>query len=643
MLWFQGTIFAQEINKKFGMISRVELEMTNYEKDLHADAIVLYDIGKSSFERTDNSFNVIFERTKRVKIYTESGVDWAEIEIPFYMEGSIYEDVINVKACTYNIVDGKIQRTELDVSNFFDEKINKYWTYRKFAMPNVKKGSVVEYTYKIKSPYKFNLRDWEFQNRIPVLYSEYLVTLNPFYEYTFILQGANDFDVQESYKSPDITKQFGSFKYNELVHRFVMKEVPAFYSEKYISSINNYIIKLDFQLATINNVSQGTSINILTTWSEMIKDLLSDDNFGKYIKKSKRVAPKLLNIDSLMTVTTDERFDFIINFMKNNFRWDNYNSKYAYKSPNEFVKNKYGNCAEINLFTVAMLNAVEIEAYPLLISTRKHGIVRLDYPYLDFFNYVLINVNIDGKNVVTDATDYLVPNNNIPKQCINDKGLIIKKDTEKWIDLRYKQSSEEQTKISIELSDSNKLKGTIDITASSYDAYDLRRKYGNNKESLINSLATKKYNINDSSITFKNLLLTNEPYVIKYSIMNELVQLNNKIYLEPFLREVIDENPFTEKERSYSIDMIYPNRKSYVSSVMIPEGYELDFIPQNIREKNNLFEMQYYTEKLDDKIIFHLKYDFKVGVYNAKHYRLIKLYFEKIINKGNEKVVFKKI
>ena len=71
---------------------------------------------------------------------------------------------------------------------------------KKFAMPNVQVGSIIEYKYSIETPYKFNLKDWEFQRKIPTIYSEYTVRMVPFYEYTYLMQGVDKFDIQNSYK-----------------------------------------------------------------------------------------------------------------------------------------------------------------------------------------------------------------------------------------------------------------------------------------------------------------------------------------------------------------------------------------------------------------------------------------------------------
>src|SRR5699024_9237017 len=123
----------------------------------------------------------------RIKILSQAGIKWAEIAIPFYEKGGQKEKIYEVVAFAYNLENGNVKKTSLDVSNTYDEKISNYWRIKKFAIPNVQVGSIIEYSYTMKSPYIFNLNDWDFQQRIPVLYSEYQVKMIPFYTYVMVL------------------------------------------------------------------------------------------------------------------------------------------------------------------------------------------------------------------------------------------------------------------------------------------------------------------------------------------------------------------------------------------------------------------------------------------------------------------------
>ncbi len=73
---------AQTDPYKFGKISAEDLSLTACSYDKDADAVVLFDIGKAKFDMTDEGFELIYERTRRIKILKESGVNYANIEIP---------------------------------------------------------------------------------------------------------------------------------------------------------------------------------------------------------------------------------------------------------------------------------------------------------------------------------------------------------------------------------------------------------------------------------------------------------------------------------------------------------------------------------------------------------------------------------
>lgn len=310
-------IYSQNFAKEFGKATQLNFEDKQYAAYQNAEAVVIFDLGKSYFVRDQNSYDVVYERTTRIKILSDAGAKWAEIEIPYYHEGSVWEKVTKIEAYSYNYDNG-LKINKLETSNVYEEKINDKWSVKKFVVPQVKAGSVVDYRYSIISEYKFNLRDWEFQWRIPVQYSEYEVQMISFYEYTWLLQGTNKFTEQSSYVDSGLKEQFAGVEFNPNVHKFIIKDVQAFESEELISSINDYIIKLDFQLSRINYPTGG-SLEIITTWDNMIKDYLKEEKFGKFINKAEKLSTKLIDIEEFVNKTDREKLDFTIDYLKKKF------------------------------------------------------------------------------------------------------------------------------------------------------------------------------------------------------------------------------------------------------------------------------------------------------------------------------------
>lgn len=636
------TLFGQNYSKQFGQVGIDELAMKSNLLDKDAEALVLFDIGKSYFERREDRFIVVFERSVRLKIFSEAGIKWGQVEIPFYQEGNVLERVIDIESNTYNLENNLVVKTALNPSNVFDEKLDNSWNLKKFVIPGVKSGSVIEYRYRIESDYLFNLQDWSFQWRIPVLYSEYEVRMIPFYEYTYLLQGTKSFDFQKSYLSTGVTKNFGTVSYLDMIHKFVKKNVPAFKDEEFISSINDYIIKLDFQLSKIVNTS-GTKVDVITTWDKMIKALLNHESFGRYAKKSENIGGKLPVVNELVGKSEKEKFDCILDYVKSNYSWNNENSMYASKSPSKFSSDKQGNCADINLFTIGLLNSAGVESYPLLISTRSHGKIKYDYPYTHFFNYVLILSKIDGEEVVSDATDLFGLNDRIPARCINDKGLVIQKDNVIWKVLETTLPSEQVAEYVINVNADNKISANIKRSYSEYDALNLRKVLSNGSNKIREIFGTTELSVIPESVIIQNQSVKDKPLTIEYKITSDIRIVDEKMFLNPFLDDVISDNPLKQDNRVYPIDMIYPTRRTFKSTIIIPDGYSLSALPEAITINDENFEMNYKATRTGNTVTIDLDYYFKKSVYPSSDYALIKFYFNNIIKKGFEKIVLSKI
>jgi transglutaminase-like putative cysteine protease len=636
----QVSLKAQEFSRVFGTLGTAEADLVSYAPDRSAEAVVLFDIGKSYFEDSQNGFDVIFEKATRIKIFSEAGLKWAEVEIPLYQEGGIFETVSDIEAYTYNPEGGIFRKTQLDISTCHDEKLNEFWVLKKFALPDVKTGSIIEYRYKIKSQYKFNLRDWEFQSKIPTVYSEYEVKMIPFYEYVWLLQGANKFDSMTSHEDSGLSRRFGPVDYKDLVHKFIMKNIPAFYDEEYITSINDYLIKLDFQLAAIYS-TDGNKTKIVSTWPDLIKTILKDEDVTKFAKKCEKLTAKLFSPDSLQNKSEKEKFDFILNYVKANFNWDKNNGKYASKSPNELLKDKFGNAADLNLLVVGILNSAGIEAYPLFISTRGNGKIKIEYPLLQAFNYVIVAATIDSNRVLTDATEILCPNASIPSRCLNDRGLLIKEGVVEWVNLQSSTPSEMKYSFSFDSISLNSHVNT-QIIASEYDGQRYRVNFGDDIKKISDRGNGNNYKIVESSISVINQVNKEKPYVLKFGSTFKTEIINNKIYLSPFLDEPMTDNPFKLNGRTYPIDMIYPIKRSYTSAIQIPKGYKVDYVPEDYKILNDMFELNYNVKSDENIINIIFNYTFKKSIYQAKDYINLKFYFKDIIKKGNDKIVLVK-
>ena len=115
---------------------------------------------------------------------------WQMWRYCFILKVDNEEKLENLKAHTYNLENGKVVETKVDVKNsVYRSGLDKNHVVQKFAFPAIKEGSIIEYEYTISSDFIFNLQPWKFQGDHPVLWSEYQVSIPEFFYYVFLQHG----------------------------------------------------------------------------------------------------------------------------------------------------------------------------------------------------------------------------------------------------------------------------------------------------------------------------------------------------------------------------------------------------------------------------------------------------------------------
>ena len=653
-LSFFQLVQTQNLDVKFGKLTQEEIDMKFYDKDRNAGAVVLFDIGKSEFFYVENSgYDIRFTRHKRVKVFNKTEIEQSEISIPFYEgdNGNI-EKITSIEALTYNFENGEVKKQKLDPSTVYDEKLNEHWWNRKFVFPNVQEGSILELRYVLETPFHFNLPDWEFQDRIPTLYSEYEVGMIPFYEYVFIAQGISSFDFQDSKVSAK-KRNWGStskikgqtvgngIEFQDYVHTYVMRDVPAFKDVSYISSINDYIQKMDFQLAKFNS-PYGGEREIISTWPKLNEALLKSSNFGKYQKSILKYAKTEMERNFDLSGKSDrEKSRMIIEYVKKNYTWNGYRAKYASQTAKEFTSSKSGNSAEINFFMIAMLNSAGIEAHPLILSTRDHGKINGNYPFDHMTNYVIAFVKTEVP-FFADATESLLAYDKLPYRCMNEKGLVISKNgKDKWLHFENRNPSVVKNRIRIKLdSDLKRTEMEVSLSGLEYEGYDLRSTFKNDTTELKDYYSEKTGEIEKLRTTgYKKI---DGPYTVAFKANADLDRIGDNLIVNPFLNLSIAENKLTQKERNYPVDFIYPTDTQFEISVDVPKGYELSDLPKEYSTDNELVHIDLNYSEEDELLKIVGNYMFKKAIYTPEEYPRVKNYINIITKKFNAPIVMKK-
>ncbi|SFK88081.1 DUF3857 domain-containing protein [Proteiniphilum acetatigenes] len=624
--------FAQEekYSLDFGRVTQYEMVMKEYENDPDADAVILYNQGEYFYSGNyeQGGFLLRMKKQIKIKILKQSGVQYANFEIPIFNGNSGWESIESVEGTTYNIDQGFTQ-TKLETRNIFEEKVDDDVRVKKIALSDVRPGSVIELSYTIVSPYFFNMRRWYFQQKIPVIFSHLKYKAIPYYEYAYILKGTDKLDIFTA-TTPSNEIQFRNLRYREVIYNFGMNNLPAFKDEEFISSVDDYMININFQLSKFHHPNGG-SRDIMTTWPAMCDEFLKNDYFGKYIKDVEKQAPKIMSGIELKDKSAQEKIEIITEFVKSKYRWNGFSGKFADTNLKDFLKQQSGNTGNINLLLAGLLKSEGIEAYPVILSTRGNGTISFSHPFQQFFNYVIVLTETDSRIVLLDATDPLLYYAVLPEKCMNVEGLVIKPQSEEWITIQQKTSSTLQKNLKLEINpETNTIQTEALYLSTGPDAYRLRSTYLGDPDNLIRYLKEREQ-ITATDMKLPETTALNKPFTFFFRFESPVDNHSGKLFIHPFCSLSLNKNPFRQSSRALPVDLVYLQGEAYKSTVVIPEGYKVEYIPENESIENDLISFSYSTFITGDQIVFNTQFNLKQFIIQPEEYGELKDDFNKMI------------
>jgi Transglutaminase-like superfamily len=638
---------------KFGKLSEADKNLTKYTKDPDAPAVILCDYGKTRVHYDQQlGFHLQYTRHRRIKIFTKEGITAADNEL---ILASGNEKITTLKAIAFNFENNRWAETKMDKSSIFESKYNANLKQVKFSIPNVKEGTIIEYELQYTSE-SFRVRDWYFQGKLPRLYSEYRLEYPVYFGYKRIFQGYTTplYTINE-HKTPHVSQSGVSvvgtpdpkYDYDFEMYRWAEQDVPAFKDETYIASSENYSDKIEFQLAYFQ--FPGKMIQeFFSNWTDLVGKLAGSDDFGKRLKKSGAGEDLVKQIIQGKTDPKDQA-KAIYDYVKSTFKWNEIHDCTADQSLKELLQSKTGSSADINLLLINLLKINGLEAHPVLLSTRSHGLVNPAYPILSNFNEVIGLLKMGGTDILLDATNPVRPMNMLPYTALNGDGFLVNvtDGTFKWIPLQNAFKATSYMNVEAYIDVEQPLLLTIATVEKGYDALDAMKLIKNKNEHTYFKETYKKLlangKISEQSVENNGT----EVFTSKAKITTaDYVEASGDLlYMNPMLTFGLQNNPFKALERQYPIDFVYPKESTYQFSLGIPKGYKVLELPKPIRLawQDGSLKFDYVVEANDQKINIKSKISLKNAIFMPEVYPQLREFYGKITAKHAEQIIFTKI
>ncbi len=645
---FLISVKGQKGEPAFGKVDKADLLMTDCDFDKGADAVVLIDWGNTYYDRGTvgySLFKTIFQKRTRIKILKEKGIRQADIEIPYYTHNN-EERILKMNANTYNIDEtGKILTTEVKKSSIYTKKIDGEYTKMIIAFPEVKVGSIIEYTYTIERETMGSLRNWYFQGRIPVRYSEYQLKIPQIFRFSVQPSVVDPIEDKQEIMNESISMDEGFIDTKLLKSNYIMRNLPGIKDEPYMGSPKDYMQRLEFQLTQIY-YNENRIEDISLKWSNVLNDLRKREDFGLQLDKSITGARPFIE-EAKQIADAETKMKFIYNHIRKSIHW-NEEENYVY-TDNGIVKTwdtKTGNVADINMLLIKMLIEAGIKAVPILFSTREHGLVTPFYPFINQFNTVMAYVTIKDKSFVLDATDKFINYKLVPEKVANCNGFIVEGEDGRWRDIlsgknRYKIMSAVQGEIDA----AGNMKGTGLVNAYDYARVQRAKEWVKDKQKFRNDYFIRNYPaLQIEDITINNLDADSLPLEQKVKFSSVLNSSGDYRYFSINLFSDMEANPFIADNRVSDVDFGVQQDYIIFGNFTIPPDYIFDGLPENITmtTSDNGIVFSRHVQAESNLLNVRMTIEFKRSFYAASSYPEFKEFYKKLFDKLNEQVVIKK-
>ena len=645
LVWPFMTAAAQDVNMKFGKPTQEEMQMTTYEKEPGAEAVVLCRLTNVEYTVQTTSFLADYREKWRIKVLKPSGARFAKVVIPYqrnmsvgnniggltitgfalpkpggssdsYFEGEpgsmtegvfgtdADESVEDIKATAFNMEGGKVVKTSLKKSEIVNKKIDEQNYQVEFTVPNVKEGTVIEYEYNVHSQVFWELHDWYAQCEIPVAFAKLDMNIP-----NYLIFNIEDHGIQRL----TYTCTAGSLKFkivsdplaNPMTvttnhYVYVGRDLIGMPKDDYVWNAQDYWagITAELKLYRLPGMSQ---MDYAKTWEQIDEMILGSDDLGIHLGDHSPLANELKEAKIGDVANPRERVAAVYKLVMDKVKW---NGKYALSPAltTETLKKGEGSNADINLLLIQSLQDVGLTAAPVVLRTRDLGQLPYNFPSIRKLSTYLVGVVMPtGGNMYFDASNKNGWLNMLPEVMLVERARMVRKDKKsEWVNLQKVSKSERQTVIDAKLSADGTLSGKQTT----------RNEGGETEESVY----TKNGQVTDGQIS-----------------------------ICPFPDNMVV-NPFTAETRKMPVDFPRVSSERFVINISLPEGYVMEGEPRNttVTTADKGLEGRILTSSSEGRVQMSWQFNVNKISHPEKDYADLRQIFDMLSKYTSEQIIIKK-
>lgn len=626
----------------FQPIPPEELQITSEPQAPGASAIILY----RQVDRDDRGRVAHEDNYLRLKILTEEGRKYADIEIPFFKDSG---KVVNIGARTIR-PDGSIVNFDGKV---FDKTIAKAkglkYLAKTFTLPEVQVGSIIEYYYTLDlSEYYVFDSDWILSNELftrnakfslkPYTSSNPYSHMNISWRWQWLPPGT-----AQPAQGPDG------------IVRLEAHNIPAFQTEDYMPPENELKSRVDFVYS-----SEAYEPDPIQFWKKTGKRL--NDQVDAFVGKPRameQAVAQIVSPNDLPELKLQKIYARVQQLRNTSYelqKTEQETKREKEKESNnveDMWKRGYGNRMQLTWLYLALVRAAGFEAYGIWASERRHYFFFPKTMDLTKLNVNLVLVKLNGKDVYCDPGAAFTPFGLLTWPETNVPGLRLDKDGGSWITTTLPQSSASRVerKANLQLSETGDLEGKLTVTFTGLEA--LWRRVEERNEDQTERKKFLEEQVEEYIPVASEVELSNQPDW-NSSAPSIVAEFNLKVpgwaagagrraLLPVGLFSAPEKHLFDHANRIHPIYFEFPFEKVDDVTIDLPLGWQATNLPPPRKEDGHVVSYALTVENTHSTLHLTRKLSVDILLVEARYYPALRTFFQAVRTDDEEQIVLQPI
>lgn len=634
----------------FQPVNPAELKMTSEAQAPGAPAIILYrEVDRDDYGRNAHGGYYIvggetgrFEQNyRRIKILTEEGRKYADIEIPM-LAG--YHDISGIHARTIR-PDGSIVNF---TGTVFEKTISKSkgqkYQAKTFTLPDVQVGSIIEYYYSVNFASGWIWSSlWIVDDELFERQAKF--TLRPFSSESFRVSLRWTQHLPAGMPEPQ--------EASDGMIRLEVHDVPAFQSEDFMPPENELRARVNFTYSV-----DAFDPDVSKFWRKVGKKRNDEvESFAGKRNAMEQAAGQMVSPSDPPEIKLQKLYARVQQLRNTTYEVEKTEEQKKRENENEkdvanaeeVLKRGYGSENQLNWLYLALVRAAGIDASGVSVSDRSEDFFspqRMNSHELDR-SAVLVKIN--GKDTYLAPGAAFTPFGLLPWQETGVSALRLDKDGGAWVQTAVPDSSlsRVERKADLKLSETGDLEGKLTISFTGLEGS--RRRIEERNE---DDVARKKYLEGElkeyvpaaSEVHLSNTpdwASSSTPLVAEFNIkIPGWVTRGGKLAFLPVgVFAASEKHLFDHAGRIHPIYFKFPSQQADDLKVELPAGWSVSGLPQ---VQNQDFRVVAYSVGADNEkgvVRMSRKLNINIVSMDAKYYSPLRSFFQGVRAGDDEKVV----